>query len=59
MVPDDAATPWRALYLAAFTRNSLTHEDYLGHLRTCADHRRRRDLCGRGNDNQFGRSRGL
>jgi hypothetical protein len=26
--------------LAAFSRNSPNHEDYLGHLRTCGDHRR-------------------
>jgi hypothetical protein len=38
------------LDLAAFARNSLNHEDYLGHRRTCGDHHRRRDLFGRHND---------
>jgi hypothetical protein len=43
--------------LAAFSRNSPDHEDYLGYLRTCGDHRRWRDLCGRGDDKQSDLSR--
>jgi hypothetical protein len=49
---------WAKLDLVAFARNSPNHEDYLGHLRTCVDHRHWRDLCGRRDDKQSDRSRG-
>jgi hypothetical protein len=45
--------------LAAFSRISANHEDYLGYLPTCGDHRRWRALCGHRADKQSGLSRCL